>query len=464
MGRTHLFGDRRDDGNVPDLAETTEPDGDEPVRAVIDLALLGGPEDGKTELAATLMRTLRARAPDLGPKEAADNRRALTAVMGGAPGEPGSDRMAHYIFRVPLSSLLEMLGGAGRLALLWRTGCLGAPLWPAVFLLAGAAAAAFNLPLPLALLPPVAAFAIIALLVARATRAAREQIARAGDVELVVWDPPGDRSEGERAAELYDQWAALSRRRRATAPAWRSYSFVPVLVTNPLRFARSGGNLTARLRGLVPMFAALAGQRPRAVVAINRWNLVTAACPPGSPKSGVARVQIEDEIVELDRAALTSACIEAEDGRDGGMSLVHIRYDAGDAIAEEGDELVTYRNGSGGAVLEGASRRALAALLAELALEGPRPQHVAAAREVPAPAPAPTVLDERPTAVYRAQTQAPVETYDYRDNEYVPVPASLSGNDNASSELESPYQPRGTTASRTLAAMTAALDDKRAGL
>ena len=466
MARTNLFGHcggTTGEGpgvpdDVPDLVGTTEPDPRDSVRAVIDLALLGGPGDGKTELAAAMIRTLRARAPELDPPESTDNRRALAAVMGGSPEPDAGDRMAHYTFRVPLATLVDSLGGLERAALLWRTGRLRAPLWPAAFLFAGAIAAAINLPLPLALVPPLAALGIIAFLVARGLGAAREQIGRAGDVELVLWDPPGARVEGERAAELYDRWAQLSRRRRAVQPPWRTYAFVPILLANPLRFTRSGSNLTARLRGLLPMFAALAGPRPRAVVAINRWSLITAACPAGSPRTGAASVRIEgdDSIVELDRAALTSSCIEAEDGHDGGLSLIHLRYDTGDASADAG-EVIAYRDGSGGAVLGGAARRALAALLAELTLEGPP------AEPAPAPAPAPiaavppAVADDRPTAVYRAPTAAPIETYDYRDNEYVPVPRALTASDNG---VESPYQPRGTVASRTLAAMTEALDGR----
>jgi hypothetical protein len=176
----------------------------------------------------------------------------------------------------------------------------------------------------------------------------------------------------------------------------------------------------------------------------------------------VAIAGAEDLVVELDRGALTSACIEAEDGRDGGLAIVHLRYDAAGAAVTETDDRYVYRPGSGGALLEGASRRAMAQLLSELALDGPdnapapEPIYGAAIAVEPEPEPATepepaAVSDERPTAVYPAQRPAAFDDgYDYRDNEYVPVPRQPS-----------PYQPRGHTASETLAAMNAALADRR---
>jgi hypothetical protein len=377
MSRFALFG-QEIEGGLAGLGDATEPTTDEPVRAVIDLALIGEAGDGKTELAATLIRTLRAHAPDLGPGEAANNQSALRAVMGAeSPAAGDGERVAHYTFRVAIDSVIEMLPPLARLGILARTGVARLPLAPSVMLLGAATALAWTLPAPLHTLPPIAALILSAMLVARSFRVAGDIVADAGEIELVIWDPPGKLFDGERTAELYDLLAHLSRRRRAVQPGWRTYAFVPVLLINPARFGRAGRR--NRLRGLLPMFAALGGRDPRAVVAINRWALVAGACPPGSRKDETAAVRIEThgaepERLTLDRDALTRACVEVEDGRDGGLALTHIRYEAcaDPEVASEGDETV-YRASGGGGTLSGEARRHLAALLAELALAGAEP-------------------------------------------------------------------------------------------
>lgn len=428
-------------GSIAGLASATEPGTDEPVRAVIDLALIGEVGAGKTELAATIIRTLRARAPELEAAEAADNQRALRAVVGGAAieAEPGEPRVAHYTFRTPVASLVEMLPAAARIAVLWRAGIARPPVGPALVIAAAAAAAAIGLPGPFHVVAPLAAAAVIALLFASAFRVAGAHLADAGEVELVIWDPPGELLEDERAAEVYDLFARLTRRRRAVRPGWRGYAFVPALVLDPTRFAgdreRQG---VGRLRGLLPMFAALGGRRPRAVVAINRWALIAAACPPGSAKAARAAVCVESggaepAHLELDRDALTRDCVEAEDGRDGGLGLTHLRYEASaDVAVERGEDGLRYRAAGGGGTMIGEARLRLATLLAELAFAGrspaPEPARVATAAPPP-PRPAPS--------------DAAMAHQVLGDGEAVTLP----------------YQPTGDNARRTLAAMTAMVDD-----
>lgn len=434
MSRFSLF-DREPEAAARGLAGATEPATDEPVRAVIDLALIGACGDGKTELAATLIRTLRARAPELGGAEAEDNQRALRAVMGGGarPEAERSDRVAHYTFRIPIADLVEMLPGPTRLGLLLRVGAARLPVGPALVVMAATAIASFGLPAPLHILAPVAGSIVCALLFAHAVRAAGASLAGAGEVELAIWDPPGELLAGERAADVYDLFARLARRRRAGQPGWRTYAFVPALVVNPLSFADpERREVASRLRSLLPLFAALGGRRPRALVAINRWALVSGACPPGSSKTerAAVRVELDDEAAErltLDRGALTRACIEVEDGRDGGLALTHVRYEASaDVELDEGGEELVYRARGGGGSLAGEARTRLAALIAELALGRAEPP------------PPPPMVEPRP----EPRPQARLETAE-------PPIAARDG------VITLPYQPSGDRARQTLAAMTA---------
>lgn len=104
------------------LASLTAPGPDEPVAAVIDIAVIGARGDGKTQFIVHAIRTLCAAAPELGPVELALNRDVMGLVMNArAPRTmatpPGV--VPHYVFRVPLASLLRarswsaQVGGRG---------------------------------------------------------------------------------------------------------------------------------------------------------------------------------------------------------------------------------------------------------------------------------------------------------------------------------------------------------------
>ncbi len=361
----------------PDPGEVVD-DVSNRVRAIIDIPLIGPTHSGKSELAAVLLRSLKARAPNLPRAETQSNRVALRTIMGGGTSNGNasdSEVVPHYTFRVSVTALLAMLSPSQRALLLFRCGRIHLPLGILAIGIAVGFAVGWLLSAAFAVLTATATAMMIAVTSIRAVREAEVNAARNGDIEIVIWDPSGESFAPERAAETYDFLAHLARRRRQTQPPWRGYAFVPALVINPIDYGQvERRRVATRLRGLLPMFAALGGERPRAVVAISRWNLVANACPSGSSKDEDVSVSIVDRdgetsTYQLPREALASDLVETEDGNEGGVHVRYLRYEAAaNADVNFADDTLHYRGIGCGACFVGQSQRSLVHLLAELAL------------------------------------------------------------------------------------------------
>ncbi len=357
-------------------SQTPEADGSR-VRAIIDIPLIGPRDCGKSELAAVLLRTLKARAPGLPRAETQSNRVALRAIMGGGAKDVGipESYVPHYTFRVSIAALLDMLTPADRALTLYRARRLHLPIGSVVIGLGLVVAAGFFLNAALAVLVATALTALIAYSVVRMARLAEAIAGSDGEIEIVLWDPCGSSFEPERAAETYDFLAHLSRRRMEVRPPWRGYSFVPALVVNPIDYGQSARRTELRrLRDLLPMFAALGPERPRAMVAISRWSLVATACPSGASKDENITVSVPDRDgeaseYELPREAIASDLVETEDGNVAGVHLRYLRYEAAANVdVKLRDDTVVYQSEGCGGTFVGESQRSLVRMLAELAL------------------------------------------------------------------------------------------------
>src|SRR5262249_48940144 len=137
------------------------------------------------------------------------------------------------------------------------------------------------------------------------------------------------------AADYYTFLGRLvdARRRRADALG-RAYVFVPVLICNPLALGTEDeGSPYERLRELLPLFATLDREAPRALIAINRWSVVDPICARGALRDEevavTARARGEDAAPPrtVAREQVRAHCLDAEDGRDKGVRLTYLRYD-----------------------------------------------------------------------------------------------------------------------------------------
>ncbi|HWM88763.1 MAG TPA: hypothetical protein VNO33_23090 [Kofleriaceae bacterium] len=334
------------------LASLTQPPASAPVGAVVDLALLGARGAGKTQLLYLLLRTLRARAPELEGEEEAQQRALVAAALGGPP-PPATAGPTHAIASLPVSSLLDEVGPGGRAACYWRAG-LGRSLLLSV--IAGVAvlsalvllrerAGALGAALALAFIAAGAGFGWVA---------ARSRWLDLGEIEIALWDParwpasstirlhavppPGAPSPEPEPppgpAELHPVYSQLVRERRRRGAPWRRHAFAPVLVVNPIDLGRDPeqGDV-GRLRRLLPVFAALDGPSPRAMIAISRWRAVEAVCRPDSDRRALVRLSTSGMggagVTEVSRENLRRLCLDAEDGREGDLMIHHLRYDAG---------------------------------------------------------------------------------------------------------------------------------------
>jgi hypothetical protein len=370
------------------LASLTAPGPDEPVVAVIDVAVIGARGDGKTQFIVHAIRTLCAAAPALGPVELALNRDVMALVMNArAPRTmatpPGV--VPHYVFRVPLAALTQargwaaQVGGRGLLGAATAIGGCGA-------LLAGA----IGLGLP-ALLAGAVGVGVGSVAAGRAW--AQRRAPAHAEVEIVLWDVAGEHVYADTAADYHGFLDALVRARRATADG-RGHAFAPVLVCNPLALGdHVDDSPYARLRRLLPIFGALDVRSP-ALVAINRWCLVEAVCAGGDRDERVvidARTRDQDGggATAVVRGIVHAHCDDPEDGRDGAIAVRYLRYDAGarceaEVRATDDGAVIDYRFDDGPGAFTGAARRDFLRWLAALATR-PAPAMVRAAeREVPA--------------------------------------------------------------------------------
>ncbi|HTE55641.1 MAG TPA: hypothetical protein VK698_32525, partial [Kofleriaceae bacterium] len=336
------------------LASLTQPSPSAPVGAVVDLALLGGRGAGKTQLLYLLLRTLRARAPELQGEEEAQQRALVAAALGGPPA-PGTSGATHAIASLPVASLLAEVGAGGRAACYWRTGLARSVL---LSLLAGSAVACalalwrgridgLGLVLGIGLVAAGALFGWLG---------ARSRWLDLGEIEIALWDParqPGPGAgtirlhavpPGHAAAdpdppspgpaELHPVFSQLVRERRRWGAPWRRHAFAPILVVNPIDLGRDPelGDI-GRLRRLLPVFAALGGGSPRALIAISRWSAVEAVCRPDSDRRAIVNLRTGGMggagDTRVSRETLRRVCLDAEDGREGDLMIHHLRYDAG---------------------------------------------------------------------------------------------------------------------------------------
>lgn len=338
MSRVSVL-DREEVAGLRGLACLTEPAPDDDVAAIVDVAVIGARGDGKTQLIVHAIRTLRAAAPDLLGAELAFNREVMGLVMNARAPRPAATApgvVPHYVFRIRAQSLVEQLGWGGRAALLGRAAGFargaGASLAAGALVGAGAGLAAGPL-------GAVAGGAIAAAGGALGWRRARSTLDRAGDVEIVLWDVAGEHVYSETAADYHAFLEALVRARRARAGSTgRRYAFAPILVCNPLGLGEDlDGSPYARLRELLPVFASIDPGAARALIAINRWAVVEAVCADGAGRDervAIAARARGEEIVGgalpiVVREVVRQHCRDAEDGRDGDLTITHLRYDAG---------------------------------------------------------------------------------------------------------------------------------------
>jgi hypothetical protein len=356
--RIPVFTDR-EPAIAPALAGLTQPGPAAAVGAVVDLALYGAPGAGKSNLLYLWLRTLRARAPELDGVEADEQRALVTAALGG-PADRAAPALRHAVVHLPAAALLAEVGAAGRLACYGRVG-----LWRGVIAgLAASLALLVAMALVRGRLDAVGVLAALAVLLAAGASAAVSARARwldLGEIEIALWDTAP--AAGEPAA-LYPAFEALVRERRRRGAPWRAHAFAPVLVVDPLALGDEPElHRFGRLRSALPVFAALGGARARALVAVSRWGAVEAICRPdrergdarahgvtpndlvsgsGGDRSGGVELETEGAgapaRLRVSREVVRRICLDAEDGREAGLAIQHLRYDAGVLVAEEARE------------------------------------------------------------------------------------------------------------------------------
>jgi hypothetical protein len=314
------------------LGSATEPAEEEQVFAVIDLLLLGASGDGKTQLLVNIARTLDARLPDLRGEEAEQAHELLRVVLDASqptpvPTAPGTLR--HQVLRLSSAALLSLLGPFDRYVLLWRAGRLARGL-AAALISAGVALGAyafFRRGVDIATAAGAAALA--AAFALWAARAARARLQGAGEIELVLWDAAGRHSVGSDAASLHAAARSLIQERRRAGAHLRHHAFAPVLLCNPIALGvEAEGSPYAGLGRLLPLFAALGGEKGRAMVARSRWQLARELCRPGADREELVTVRVGEQRGRVRRSVVHWHCFEGEE-EPGGTELYHLHYDAG---------------------------------------------------------------------------------------------------------------------------------------
>jgi hypothetical protein len=176
----------------------------------------------------------------------------------------------------------------------------------------------------------------------------------------VFWDVAGEQVYSAGAADYYTLMSRLvDARRRRCEHLGRAYAYAPVLICNPLALGTDQeGSPYERLRELVPLFAALDRDTPRALVAINRWSVVDPICARGAPRDEVlsitsrGRGDTTGAPSEVAREQVRAHCLDAEDGRDGDVQVTYLRYDTAirasvDLDAEAGTLSYEFDDGPG---------------------------------------------------------------------------------------------------------------------
>ncbi|HKA87992.1 MAG TPA: hypothetical protein VKE22_10015 [Haliangiales bacterium] len=336
--RVALFAEEPAPG-LSGLAGLTSPDDD--VTAVVDAVVLGAKSDGKTQLITHLIRTLDAQAPPgLSEEERLQNDKILALVLNAKRPQPEANpdkKVRHYVFRVKAKKLLHGLGTRGALRFLLRGAALAGAL-----VSVGAVAGA------VALLRGAAdTWAVVAGLVAGALGAAwgaflrRRELLRLGDIEIVFWDVAGEDVYSDRGAGAYHSFLTELARARRQRPG--RYAFAPILVCNPMVVGRLAHDSPyARLRMILPSFAALDRPAPEILVVVNRWVLVrsvlgdgeeradeTLAIWPVARDAPAAAGAPAEPLPLVTRSVVERHCLDAEPERVGGTRFRTIHYEAG---------------------------------------------------------------------------------------------------------------------------------------
>jgi len=321
-------------GELRGLASLTDPD--DGVAAVIDLPVIGARGDGKTQFIVHAIRALHAHAPALAGAEQELNQGVMRLVLDPRASRPDATPpgvVPHFTFRVRSGGLFDRLGVGAATRLAIRATRIGLSVVVAALLLVGGIVLATEgQPRP-----AIVIGATGALIGAVAALLARRRLARFGDIEIVFWDVAGEQVYSAGAADYYTLMSRLvDARRRRAEHLGRAYAYAPVLICNPLALGTDDeGSPYERLRALVPLFAALDRDTPRALVAINRWSVVDPICTRGAPRDEVvtitARARGSDDETstasEVSRDQVRAHCLDAEDGRDGDVRISYLRYD-----------------------------------------------------------------------------------------------------------------------------------------
>jgi hypothetical protein len=276
------------------LAGLTAPGPHDGVSRVADVVVLGAKGDGKTQLITHAIRTLDARpATGLSPDEQLQTEKILQLVLNAKRPQPEANpdkKVRHYVFRVRPEILYGGLGAFARLAVLLRAGLVGGHLAAVTLSTLIVLGALRGLRGAFDLATLTGALLALGLGALWALRGARRTFADGGDVELVFWDVAGEDVYSDRGASNYHAFlSALAARRRADRRDG-SYALAPVLICNPLALGKSRSDSPyARLRMIVPTFAALHGQ-PDVLTVVNRSRLAAAVCDGDRPADELCAV------------------------------------------------------------------------------------------------------------------------------------------------------------------------------
>lgn len=350
------------------LATLTDPGDD--VAAVIDVPVIGARGDGKTQFIVHAIRALHAHAPALDGSEQKLNQAAMRLVLDPRAPKPEATppgSVPHFTFRIRTAGLFERLSWRAALALAVRATRVGGSLALAIALAIGAAVAGGLGELRGAVLFGGGAAVVGAL----AALVARRRLRRHGDIEIVFWDVAGEQVYSAAAADYYTLLGHLvAARRRRCDDRGRAYAFAPVLICNPLGLGTDlEGSPYERLRELLPLFAALDRDTPRALVAINRWSVVDPICARGALRDEVLAVTSAAGEQRVAREQVRAFCLDAEDGRDGDVEIQYLRYDTAIRARAEVDSdaaTMSYDYDDGPGAFSGRARHAFLAWVVRL--------------------------------------------------------------------------------------------------
>jgi hypothetical protein len=178
--------------------------------------------------------------------------------------------------------------------------------------------------------------------------AARRDFRKGGEAEIVFWDVAGEDVYSDRGAGGYHAFlAALTSARRARRKQdGVRYAFAPILICNPLAVGKLVEDSPyARLRMIMPTFAALHQPQPDVLVVVNRWELAKVVCGDGDreaddhvavlPVARDAPAVTADEGARLDpmpvvkRYVVQRHCVDGEPPVVGSTRFRTVHYDAG---------------------------------------------------------------------------------------------------------------------------------------